>query len=70
MKLPKSKRNYRLLDWQRQAILDAYLAGEKVESISNEFGVDVAYPCKIAKRRGYLVRTRANGTTGQWQTHA
>ena len=47
---------YGLLPWQQQALLDAYLAGEKVEAIAHEFGVHVSYPRLLAKRRGHPVR--------------
>lgn len=47
---------YGLLPWQQQALIDAYLAGEKTEAIAEEFGVHVSYPRLLAKRRGHPVR--------------
>ena len=42
----------RLLDWERDAIVDAVASNEKRESISAEFGVCRSYPGMLAKRRG------------------
>lgn len=46
----------RLLDWERDAIVMAYVAKEKIEAISAEFGVSVRYPSILAKRRGHQTR--------------
>ena len=49
----------KLLDWQRQAVLDAYISGEKAVAIAAEFGISNRYPCVLARRSGFEVR--ANG---------
>lgn len=46
----------RLLAWERDAIVDAYIDGEKVAAISSEFGVSGAYPTILARRRGVVGR--------------
>lgn len=46
----------RLLDWERQAIVDAFLAGEKIEAIAAEFGVTRSYPGVLARRMGVPAR--------------
>lgn len=46
----------RLLDWERDAIVEAYRDGEKVASISSEFGVSEDYPTILARRRGVVGR--------------
>lgn len=46
----------RLLEWERNAIVDAYREGEKVASISSEFGVSEDYPTILARRRGVAAR--------------
>jgi hypothetical protein len=50
---------YKLLDWERQSILDAYSSGEKSDAIGEEFGVNRSYPGLLAKRKG--LATRSNG---------
>lgn len=50
------KRSHRLLPWQRDAMVDAYLGGEKTEAIGAEFGVSAQYPGQLAKTRGHPVR--------------
>lgn len=47
----------RLLDWERDAIVDAYKAGEKRDAISAEFGVCGHYPRMLAARRGIAGRS-------------
>jgi hypothetical protein len=47
----------RLLDWERDAIVDAMASGEKRESIVAEFGVSRSYPSVLARRRGVEPRT-------------
>lgn len=47
-----------LLDWERDAIVYAYIAGEKREAISAEFGVAEEYPAILARRRGVPPRGR------------
>ena len=47
-----------LADWMRQAIGDAYAAGEKLEAISAEFGVKPHYVSMLARRRGIPPRQR------------
>lgn len=48
---------WRLLPWQKDAIVEAYREGEKRESISEEFGVSEAYPAILARRRGVAPRS-------------
>lgn len=48
----------RLLDWERQAIVDAYRANEKREAIAEEFGVATQYPAILARRHGVPPRGR------------
>lgn len=47
----------RLLDWERQAIVDAMSGGEKRESICAEFNVSRSYPSILARRRGIEPRS-------------
>lgn len=47
----------RLLGWERDAIVQAMLDGEKVDAISAEFDVCPSYPGMLAKRRGLAPRT-------------
>lgn len=49
----------KLLDWQRQALIDAYMGGEKEAAIAAEFGVSHNYPGILARRGGF--DGRANG---------
>lgn len=46
----------RLLDWERDAIVDGYSAGEKCDALSSEFGVSDTYPALLARRRGIAGR--------------
>ena len=46
----------RLLDWEKQAILDAYLDGEKVIAICAEFDVSHRYPVFLVKSLGLKCR--------------
>lgn len=48
----------RLLDWERQAIVDAMASGEKRGAISVEFGVSEHYPTMLARRHGIAPRGR------------
>ena len=41
-----------LLEWERDAIVAGYFAGEKEDALAAEFGVSVDYPHKLARRRG------------------
>jgi hypothetical protein len=52
----KGKR--KLKEWQQQAVIDAYLAGEKIEAIAAEFGIVPHYAVMLAKSRGHAVRPR------------
>ena len=52
----------RLLEWERQAILDAYREGEKVAALCAEFGVARNYPRSLARRRGFPVRIQGRPT--------
>lgn len=47
-----------LLDWERQAIIDAYCADEKLDAIAEEFGVVRHYPTMLARRAGFPPRGR------------
>ena len=49
-------------DWERQAILDAYRDGEKLEIIALEFGVSISAISKIARANGVPPRTQPNGS--------
>lgn len=42
--------------WERQAMIDAYVAGEKVEAIAAEFDVFKTTPGNLAVRAGYKRR--------------
>lgn len=42
----------RLLDWERDAIVDAMHGGEKRDAIASEFNVSRSYPSILARRRG------------------
>jgi DNA-directed RNA polymerase specialized sigma24 family protein len=46
------KAGRRLQDWERQAILDAYIDGEKLEAVACEFGVTMWAVNKIGRRAG------------------
>lgn len=46
------KKPYHLLPWQRQAIVDAYSAGEKLDALAAEFGINRSYPGLLAARHG------------------
>jgi hypothetical protein len=53
-----SVRKYRRLqDWEREAVAQAYLDGEKLEAVAVEFGVDQSTVSRVAKGRGYPRRT-------------
>jgi hypothetical protein len=43
-RLPKAARKHgrRLMDWERVAIREAYLSGEKIEAVALEFGCSVS----------------------------
>lgn len=47
----------RLLDWERQSIIDAYSDGEKTAAIGAEFGVSPKYAGILARRRGRSTRS-------------
>lgn len=49
----KGRKKHRyLLDWEKQALVDAYMAGEKLTSLAEEFGVDHSTISHLAKRWG------------------
>lgn len=48
----------RLCDWERQAIVDAMIAGEKREAIAAEFDIADHYPRMLARRHGVPPRGR------------
>jgi hypothetical protein len=52
----RKKSGRRLLPWQRQAALDAYVAGEKLAVIAVEFGCSDAAISQLAKRHGLARR--------------
>lgn len=47
-----TRKPHNLLDWERQAIVDAYCAGEKVDAIAAEFNVSKQYPGMLAESHG------------------
>jgi hypothetical protein len=47
----------RLLDWEREAIVDAMAGNEKREAIASEFNVSRSYPSILARRRGIEPRS-------------
>ena len=47
----------RLLDWERNAIVDAMAANEKREAVASEFNVSRSYPSILARRRGIEPRS-------------
>ena len=54
-----------LLDWEREAIVMAMAANEKVAAIAAEFGVSPAYPSVLARRRGVPPRPEGRPKTLQ-----
>lgn len=48
-------------DWERQAILDAYRDGEKLEVIALEFDISISAISKIARASGEPPRKQPNG---------
>ncbi len=52
----------RLTPDEKAALLERYLAGEKVDALATAFGVDRSYPAILARRRGIARRT---GPTAQ-----
>jgi hypothetical protein len=46
------KKRRSLLDWERDAIVAAALAKEKIDAICAEFGVSRSYPATLIARRG------------------
>ena len=56
------KRRPNLQDWERQAILDAYKNGEKLEAVASEFGVHWTTVNKIGRRAG--CKPRPHGRPG------
>lgn len=49
-------KNARLQDWEKQAIADAYVAGEKVEAVASEFAIICSHVRQVARRLGAKVR--------------
>lgn len=45
-----------LLDWERDAIVDAMASHEKRDAICAEFNVSRSYPTNLARRRGLAPR--------------
>lgn len=54
------KRTWRLQAWERQAIVDAYAGGEKLDAIAAEFGCCRHYPRVLASRRGQPARGKGS----------
>jgi len=54
----KRRKPHSLEPWERQAILDAYLANEKVDAIAAEFGINNTYPGKLARSRNFFSRPK------------
>lgn len=52
----------RLLDWEREAIVQAMSDNEKRDSICAEFGVSRSYPGNLARRRGIQPRSSGRPT--------
>ena len=52
----KKRRRPRLQDWEKQAIADAYAAGEKVEALGSEFFVHASRVTRIAVQFGHAMR--------------
>jgi hypothetical protein len=50
---PTKKRRRWSLQWERDAMVQAYVDGEKIEAIAAEFGVYKTVPGNLAFRRGY-----------------
>lgn len=48
---------------RRQALINRYQAGDKIEVICLEFGVARGYPSTLAKRRGIALRRQKEFTT-------
>lgn len=48
-----------LMEWEKDAIVDGVIAGEKHSSLAAEFGCSDDYPHVLARRRG--VPPRPNG---------
>lgn len=49
---PKRKPHRRLQDWEKQAIVDAYIAGEPSDSVAAEFNTTPSTIRHLAARRG------------------
>lgn len=57
-----------LLDWERDAIVMAMAANEKIEAIANEFRVSRHYPTMLARRRGMAPRSKGRPKSSQLAT--
>lgn len=55
----------KLLDWERNAIVEAMRDGEKRDAICAEFGVSRAYPSMLARRRGIPPRSKGRPKRSQ-----
>lgn len=55
------KKHQRLQQWERDAIVEAYRAGEKGLSIAYEFNCDEATVGKVARRAGVPKRQHTRG---------
>lgn len=53
------KSGRRLQDWERQAVIDAYRNGEKLEAIAAEFNCSGVAVSRLAQRAGLPRRSRA-----------
>lgn len=60
--MPRDKsRGRKLQDWERQAVLDAYRDGEKLDAVACEFGITLSGVSKIGIRAGCVPRTTGFG---------
>lgn len=51
------RKYHRLQDWERQAVADAYLGGEKLSALSAEFGCTESAISRLAESRGFPRRS-------------
>lgn len=50
------KRHRRLLEWERFAVVEAYLNGEKIEALAAEFNIAKTTITKRARKAGAAAR--------------
>lgn len=56
-----SRKPYSIPPNRRRALLNRYLAGEKIAALCAEFGVSPGYPTLLAQRNGYPTRKEFTG---------